>query len=154
MATNDQPKSIEERLSIKTPTADGKVWHDAACHCHGVEYKILFAPIYPPYTGANTERPGGTQATDSSEGAPPLIIRCNCSICNKNGYTLIYPNREDVVFTKGYDTLKDYQFATRTRDHKFCPNCGSSIMIDFRGFFPERDSLGMNVGDGYQQLVI
>ncbi len=103
-----------------------KSWHEAACHCHAVKYKVLLPPLYPP--------------------TKTWISKCNCSICSKNGYLIVYPLREEVVFTEGYDKLKDYRFATKTRDHKFCPECGSSILIDYLGKSKRGDVLGINVG--------
>lgn len=79
------------------------------------------------------------------KGEPPCVIRCNCSICHKNGYVNIYPKRYDVVFTKGYETLKSYEFATESRDHKFCPNCGSSLLIDFRGLLGNTMAINVSV---------
>lgn len=49
---------------------------------------------------------------------------------------LVYPAPREVVFQSGYDTLKDYRFGKKQFDHKFCPDCGSSILIDFHN--PER----------------
>lgn len=49
---------------------------------------------------------------------------------------LVYPAPREVVFHSGYDTLKDYRFGKKQFDHKFCPDCGSSILIDFHN--PER----------------
>lgn len=54
---------------------------------------------------------------------------------------LVYPAPREVVFHSGYDTLKDYRFGKKQFDHKFCPDCGSSILIDFHN--PER--LAVNV---------
>ncbi|KAK4693902.1 hypothetical protein P7C71_g3582, partial [Lecanoromycetidae sp. Uapishka_2] len=57
-------------------------------------------------------------------------------ICTKNGYFLVYPSPDEVVWHSGYQTLKDYRFGKKELDHKFCPNCGSSILIDFHN--PEK----------------
>ena len=97
-----------------------KVWYEASCHCGNVKYKALLRSL--------------------DEYA---VLDCNCSICTKLGYLLVYPLSKDVVFHQGYDTLKDYEFATRTRDHKFCPACGSSLLIDFRG--KGRSDMALNV---------
>ena len=87
-----------------------KVWYDANCHCGNVKYKIKLDDL---------EHPEGT------------VNSCNCSICTKNGYILVYPSVAEVEWLSGYDTLKDYRFGKKRFDQKFCLNCGSSILIDF-----------------------
>src|SRR6186713_887444 len=72
------------------------------------------------------------------------VIKDNCSICVRNAYLFAYALRTDVVWEKGYETLKTFQFNTKTKDHKFCPECGSSMMIDLNGELP-RDLIGINV---------
>ena len=59
------------------------------------------------------------------------IIRCNCSICTKNGYLLVYPKRTDFAFGSGEDKLSSYLMGSKTLPHKFCGQCGTSILIDF-----------------------
>lgn len=59
------------------------------------------------------------------------VVQCNCSICTKNGYLLVYPNREDVKFISGQDKLASYRFSSGRKPHNFCPQCGTSILIDF-----------------------
>ncbi|KAJ7443538.1 Mss4-like protein [Mycena latifolia] len=55
---------------------------------------------------------------------------CTCSICSKNGYLWGFPAKEDFKIVKGDEntTLKSYEFGKRTLTHKFCPNCGTSII--------------------------
>jgi hypothetical protein len=50
----------------------------------------------------------------------------------------------------GYENLGSYQFNTKTKSHKFCKSCGSSILIDFRRTEqgepdPAKDILAVNV---------
>jgi hypothetical protein len=76
------------------------------------------------------------------------VTSCNCSICLRNGLLSVYPLREDVIFHSGRDQLKEYRFGTKTIPHYFCPNCGSSIMIDFRELTDEPETqprMAMNV---------
>ncbi|MCJ1248034.1 hypothetical protein MMC30_005249 [Trapelia coarctata] len=94
-------------MAETAPTPE-KTWHEASCHCGTIKFKVLAPPL------------------ESS-----TLAQCNCSICTKNGYINIQIKREDVVFHQGYDNLKDYRFASKKFDHKFCSTCGSSIMIDF-----------------------
>jgi hypothetical protein len=63
----------------------------------------------------------------------------------------VYPCRRDIVFTKGYDNLGSHFFNTKTKAHKFCKTCGSSILADFDRINqgqtddPARDILAVNV---------
>lgn len=47
-----------------------------------------------------------------------------------------------MVFHSGFDTLKDYRFGKKQFDHKFCPDCGSSILIDFHN--PEKWAINVS----------
>lgn len=67
---------------------------------------------------------------------------------NNAGYLLVYPQRSDVVFENGCDEkLKDYFFGKKRKPHRFCPECSSSILIDFLNSDVEsqRGFLAMNV---------
>lgn len=103
-----------------------KVWYEANCHCGGIKYKIKLPNL------------------DTHQ-----ILSCNCSICTKNGYMLVYPSVEEVVWHTGFDSMKDYRFGNKRFDHKFCPKCGSSILIDFHN--PEE--LAVNVRVSGQNTV-
>ncbi|KAF3483128.1 uncharacterized protein GIQ15_02452 [Arthroderma uncinatum] len=60
-------------------------------------------------------------------------VRCSCSVCVKNGYLLVYPKIEDVVFTHGsMATMSEYRTASKSRPHKFCGICGTSVMIELK----------------------
>lgn len=84
-----------------------KITYGANCHCGAVQLKF--------------------QAPDIETSD---VTACNCSICVKNGYHNIYPSPGSVQWVSGYDTLKKYQFNSKGYNHKFCPNCGSSIVIE------------------------
>ena len=50
----------------------------------------------------------------------------------------------------GEENLASYAFKTKTKEHKFCRTCGSSILIDLRRDAegetdPRRDILAVNV---------
>ena len=104
-------------------TAD-KIWYDGNCHCGAVKYRVHHIPL-----------------------EDKVVADCNCSICIRNGYLMIHPKREEVVFLQGYETLRNYKFGSGKLDHKFCPSCGSSVMIDFNQAFMNYhgDALAMNV---------
>ncbi|KAJ6479882.1 Mss4-like protein [Mycena vitilis] len=54
-------------------------------------------------------------------------LACTCSICSKNGYIWTFPN--NLKITNGEESsLKSYEFGKRKMAHKFCPNCGTSVM--------------------------
>ncbi|KAJ9629456.1 hypothetical protein H2203_001830 [Taxawa tesnikishii (nom. ined.)] len=57
-------------------------------------------------------------------------MRCNCSICTKSGYLLVYPFQRDFRWTRGEDKIKSYYFGAKTKAQWFCGECGSSIGID------------------------
>jgi len=103
-------------MSSSTPTTS----YDANCHCGAVRYTVT------------------THSLDTQK-----VARCNSSICTKNGYLLVYPARRDVVFHQGYDQLKSYQFGNKNVEHKFCPTCGSSVLIEVQS--DQHDFFAMNV---------
>jgi len=90
-----------------TATESELVPYPANCHCGAVRYTVLIPSL-----------------------EEHLVNMCNCSICTHNGYLLVYPQRQEVIFHNGYDHLRSYFFGSKTRTHKFCPTCGSSILID------------------------
>ena len=99
------------------------------CHCGAVRYRFQHAVL--------TRQPGyHTPVKD-----------CNCSICAKNGYLLVYPERDQIEWLSGEDTLVDYKFATGKKVHRFCGRCGSSICMDMSGSWSSwaGDVVGMNV---------
>ena len=103
-----------------TATESELVSYPANCHCGAVRYTVPIPSL-----------------------EEHLVNMCNCSICTHNGYLLVYPPHQKVIFHSGYDHLRLYFFGTKTRAHKFCPTCGSSILIDFSG--TGRDDIAINV---------
>ncbi|KAJ7034127.1 glutathione-dependent formaldehyde-activating enzyme [Mycena alexandri] len=54
---------------------------------------------------------------------------CTCSFCSKNGYLWGFPAADFAVVKGDEDTtLKTYEFGKRTMAHKFCPNCGTTVL--------------------------
>ncbi|KAI5457321.1 Mss4-like protein [Mariannaea sp. PMI_226] len=91
--------------------------YEAGCHCGFISLSVTLSPPLPEYK----------------------VLNCNCSICIRGGYLLVYPPYEDVIWHYGSDTrVSRYAFNTKTRDHMFCPKCGASIGIDFREQDPKR----------------
>ncbi|KAH6638006.1 Mss4-like protein [Boeremia exigua] len=88
----------------KAPTETYK----ASCHCGAFAYTVKTASL----------------AHETTE-----VVRCNCSICLRNGIYNIYVPDDDITFTTGqFADLKSYTFATHSVAHRFCPTCGSSCM--------------------------
>jgi hypothetical protein len=103
-----------------------KQTYRANCHCGAVRFTVALSP-----------------SLEESE-AP---YSCNCSICTKNGYLLVYPLKEDVVFQCGTDNMSAYFFGAKTKPHRFCKTCGTSILIDFSesSIEHERSMIAVNV---------
>ncbi|KIY53983.1 hypothetical protein FISHEDRAFT_68355 [Fistulina hepatica ATCC 64428] len=106
-----------------------KVYH-GSCHCQLVKYTFKTPPV-------------------STKDAPTdlRILNCSCSICSKNGYLLLYILRSGLTVHSGYEEMATYEFDPRAVEHKFCPKCGTSIMIDFKGLWgegPANDKVGIN----------
>jgi hypothetical protein len=98
----------------------------ASCHCGIVQYDVLLSPPLPQWK----------------------VVSCNCSICSRNGYLLVYPERSQLHMKSGEEALKTYSFGVKRNLHKLCGQCGSSVFFDPRmkefGEAPP-DLLGVNV---------
>ncbi|KAL3474286.1 Mss4-like protein [Aspergillus californicus] len=55
------------------------------------------------------------------------VVKCNCSICTKNGYLMVYPKPCDTSFTHPDDAVTEYRHASKQYPHFFCATCGSSL---------------------------
>jgi hypothetical protein len=103
--------------------------YTGGCHCGDIRFRFKHALL--------TREPG--------YHVP--VKMCDCSICGKNGYLLIFPERKDIEWISGEDKLVDYKFATGTKVHRFCGRCGSSVCMDMRGSWNSwaGDVVGINV---------
>jgi len=107
--------------STTSTTSPSKTTYSATCHCARYRYTISTPALTDPSV---------------------KIARCNCSICTRNGYLLIYPELADVNFTQGsIDELKSYGFKKMNAAHRFCGECGSSLLITIA----EKDFVALNV---------
>lgn len=89
--------------------------YDANCHCGAVRYKLaLSPPLEPTAESPETHK----------------VMECNCSICSRNGYLLIYPFVKDVTWTQGKEDIGEYFMGSKTMSHWFCKKCGSSLGVD------------------------
>jgi hypothetical protein len=93
--------------------------YEGNCHCGNIKYTVTLPEALAP------------------EGTGK-IMRCNCSICTRNGlymyttlanrqvahpdigYFLVYPKREDVVFLDGSESrMKDYLMGKKIKPRTY-----------------------------------
>ena len=106
----------------------GSETYEGVCHCGTVQYTVTL------------DQPLTKQKVSS----------CNCSICLRNGYLLVYPNRDQLKMKSGEEALKTYAFGKMRNLHKFCGRCGSNVffdprMLEYGDGPPGLDFLGVNV---------
>lgn len=113
--------------------------HSANCHCGAVRWAFSISPPLESYP----------------------VVSCNCSICQRNGYLLVYPDRQNVVLGPGArDSMGSYSFGNAMVTHQFCTKCGSSVFLEVKAPPPEAvaaaeatrvklpDIVGVNVSAG------
>ncbi|KAL2848337.1 Mss4-like protein [Aspergillus pseudodeflectus] len=79
--------------------------YKGSCHCGAVKFSF-------------------TLATPLEESE---VTKCNCSMCSRNGYLLVYPKGSDVALDHAEDAVTEYRFNTKQFPHYFCSTCGSSV---------------------------
>lgn len=99
--------------------------YSASCHCGKLNYTVKTPSL--------------------SNGH--AVMSCNCSICTRNAYLLIYPKHEAVTFQSGYDELISFVFGKNNGLHKFCSTCGNNALAEF----PGDDCYCINVGPPFAQ---
>lgn len=100
-----------------TEATDKSATYIGHCHCGAVQYKATISP--PLYASA-------TPADGQYE-----VVNCDCSICERNGYLLVYPFQKDIEWIgDSQEHMKKYYMANKVCPHFFCENCGSSIGPD------------------------
>jgi len=124
---NPNPNNLSPAAFQEALNALPNITMTGGCHCGAVRFKVSHPPLDPQPT------------------CQVPVSNCNCSICQKNGYLSIYPNRGDIEWLSGWDEMKNYRFGSKNRDHKFCGLCGSSVCIDFLGNWHVGDVIGLNV---------
>ncbi len=72
--------------------------YNGSCHCGAVKFEV----------------------TTEVEG----LMECNCSMCSRAGWRLIFVPEAAVEILQGEDALQDYQFGKRNTHHAFCRTCG------------------------------
>ncbi|KAL0941090.1 glutathione-dependent formaldehyde-activating enzyme [Colletotrichum truncatum] len=98
-------------MSADKASSEPSKTYDGSCHCGNINFSLTLSPPL-------------------EEGYK--VLECNCSICRRSGYLLIYPEKKDVVWHDGSrERCSNYRFNTKTKDQMFCGKCGSSLGIDF-----------------------
>ncbi|KAG8167454.1 hypothetical protein KVR01_003143 [Diaporthe batatas] len=83
--------------------------HKANCHCGAVRFTFSISPPLDNYP----------------------VVECNCSVCQRNGYLLVYPIKENVDLGDGAEeAMGSYCFANKSVKHNFCKQCGSSVFFE------------------------
>ncbi|KAH7086939.1 Mss4-like protein [Paraphoma chrysanthemicola] len=123
MSDEELKKAFLAQLPVFNP-ADAETCK-ATCHCGAIRFSVTLSPPLKRH---------------------PVGL-CNCSICMKNGYLLVYPTRERVVIKCGEEHLKVHTFGTHRNLHKFCAKCGSSVFFDPQLTSSEGDPdlIGINI---------
>lgn len=126
--------SAKDLLKLAPFDASNAQTYNALCHCGTVQYTVTLSPPLEQQK----------------------IVECNCSICTRNGYLLVYPQREHVNITNGQDALKTYTFGPKMNLHQFCGTCGSAVFFDPQ--LPKRgeeiDIMGINVNFVIERRVM
>lgn len=92
--------------------------HEGGCHCGAVRYRATMALA------------GG--------------MTCNCSRCQKVGWTITFIPAENFELISGEDRLTDYRFNTGHIAHLFCQRCGIESFA--RGKGPDgKDTVCVNI---------
>jgi len=98
--------------NVAAATTANKKSFIGSCHCGAIRYKVSLALPAPP--------------------AQPTASRCNCTICQKQGFTGVRIDDPTHDFTllspASLDQLSDYQFRSPDIHNYFCGRCGVSVL--------------------------
>lgn len=105
--------------------------HKANCHCGALKFTFSISPPLDDYP----------------------VVECNCSICQRNGYLLVYPIKENLKLgDDSEEALGSYTFGNENVKHIFCKECGSSVF--FEVLSPPREAVNEADGKGEKLPVI
>jgi hypothetical protein len=103
--------------------SESKVYN-GSCHCGMNSFSVKVSP-----------------PLDSDKSA---VISCNCSICLRNGYLLVFVDLADLTWEKGgFNDMKAYKFGSQRLSHYFCTECGGTFAA--HGVMGGVEKVGMNV---------
>lgn len=106
--------------------------HEANCHCGAVRWTFSVSPPLDSYP----------------------VVSCNCSICQRNGYLLVYPVKENVKLESGAPgSMGSYAFGNEAVSHKFCVQCGSSVFFEVQAPPAEAVAAAKEKGDTLPSIV-
>ncbi|KAL0934387.1 glutathione-dependent formaldehyde-activating gfa [Colletotrichum truncatum] len=123
--------TIPEHKGPLPPNIDGHKQYTGSCHCGSVTVALVNKPI--------------------DETCDDFMAECNCSICARNGYRWIYPNKERVVlFAADPKNIGRYSFARHVLNKTFCKICGVCMTNEYNySTDEERHALGAIPDDGF-----
>ncbi|KAI8962974.1 Mss4-like protein [Daldinia sp. FL1419] len=96
---------------------EGARIHTGGCHCGAVTLALKSKPIDSTYDG--------------------LIVECDCSICTRNAYVWIYPNKPQVTVV-GAERMGYYSFGGGVWRKSFCRTCGVPVHNRIEDYTPEQ----------------
>ncbi|KAK4181135.1 Mss4-like protein [Triangularia setosa] len=114
MAASTTATAIAEETTHETKKNEQETaTYPCSCHCGSITFTVTLSPSL----------------------ASQRVMECNCSICRRAGYLLVYTPKEAVEFLNGSQArLSKYRFNNKRIDHLFCGYCGSSLGINFHDF--------------------
>jgi hypothetical protein len=77
---------------MSTPTEELKTYQ-GNCHCGAFKFHVTLPEV-------------------------KSAMRCNCSVCSKKDYLWVFPKEGQFKIDRGFDSLKDYEFAKKSMFHK------------------------------------
>ncbi|KAI1651608.1 Mss4-like protein [Daldinia loculata] len=94
---------------------EGAKIYTGGCHCGAVTLALKSKPIDSTYEG--------------------LIMECDCSICTRNAYCWIYPNKPQVTIV-GATGMGYYSFGGGVWRKSFCRTCGVPVHNRIEDYTP------------------
>ncbi|UNI17665.1 hypothetical protein JDV02_003991 [Purpureocillium takamizusanense] len=99
----------------------GHQLYTGSCHCGWVGVALMSKPL--------------------DKSFDELVIECNCSICERNGYRWIYPEASCVVLhAEGAADVGRYSFAHGIISKTFCRACGVPLTNEWRQLGPAEEA--------------
>ncbi|KAF2281241.1 uncharacterized protein EI97DRAFT_24184 [Westerdykella ornata] len=108
------PTALSQQLALPLSyhhAPPGPTTYTCSCHCSRIRFTITL-PL--SLTDPNCE-----------------VVECNCSICTRNAYLLVYVPGRDLLFLNGEGErgLRHYQIHPNDPNtHLFCPVCGTACL--------------------------
>ncbi|RDA93757.1 hypothetical protein CP533_0216 [Ophiocordyceps camponoti-saundersi (nom. inval.)] len=100
------------------PEVEGKKIYTGTCHCGKLGLAVSTKPLDETYEGN--------------------VIECNCSICERNAYIWLYPEKGSVILSGNEADITRYKFGRCLTSKTFCKTCGTFMTNENE---PELDQL-------------